>query len=114
MASKLEQIAIDTRKELLVKNENYDLNGPYSEKHHRALSDDGSSPEHGRGNGEFLGIDSIDGVGTKTDIVGNPKYQGSGRKPALAANKSKWGYGPDAEYGNIDTSGNVGQFSFGS
>lgn len=110
-SNKLEEAAI-ARREALIAINNYnnddDANN-YSSKHTRALSDQ-ETPLYGKGTGIFL--DTYNGGGD-IDINGNPTYGGSGRIAAFANNTSTWGYGPDSNYQHPDTSGNVGQVTFG-
>jgi hypothetical protein len=111
MSNKLEQAAIATRDTLIAIN-NYnneaDANN-YTATHTRALADQ-STPVHGKGTGVFL--DTYNGGGD-LDVNGNPNAAGSGRLAAFANNNSTWGYGPDNYYEHPDTSGNVGQVTFG-
>jgi hypothetical protein len=101
--SKLEQIAIQKRKELLSKNvfNNEDDSNNYTAKHTRALSDQ-ETPTHGKGTGVFL--DTYNG-GSDVDINGTPSIPGSGRVSNLAKNK----FNSENEYKTPDTSKNDGQ-----
>lgn len=110
--SKLEEIAIIQRNTLIPKNyynNEADANN-YAATHTRAKSDT-LTPEAGRGSGgnNFLDTPNYDGVGTQTDINGNPSIPGSGRNPAFTNNGSTWGYTPDSIYNAPDTSANIGQ-----
>ena len=111
MSTKLEQAAIAARNVLIAIN-NYDNVSDannYSATHTRALSDQ-QTPVNGKGTGVFL--DTYNGGGS-LDIYGNPALAGSGRLAAFANNTSTWGYGPNSYYQAPDTSGNVGQVTFG-
>ena len=107
--TKLEQGAILQRDELIPRNiyNNDDDSNNYSKSHARALAD---GDEHGRGSDGYLDVDNYN-IGTVEDIYGNPNIIGSGRKPALAQNKAKWGYDPDTNYTTPDMSANVGQIT---
>jgi hypothetical protein len=111
MSNKLEEAAVNTRSTLIAIN-NYnsadDANN-YGATHTRALSDE-TTPIYGKGTGVFL--DTYNGGGS-LDVYGVPSQGGSGRLAAIANNGSTWGYTPDSYYTIPDTSGNVGQVTFG-
>jgi hypothetical protein len=110
-SNRLEQAAIATRNTLIAIN-NYDNVADannYTATHTRALSDQ-QTPVNGKGTGVFL--DTYNGGGS-LDVYGNPAAAGSGRLAAFANNTSTWGYGPSSNYQQPDTSGNVGQVTFG-
>lgn len=110
-SNRLEQAAIATRNTLIAIN-NYDNVADannYTATHTRALSDQ-QTPVNGKGTGVFL--DTYNGGGS-LDVYGNPSAAGSGRLAAFANNTSTWGYGPSSNYQQPDTSGNVGQVTFG-
>ena len=111
MSNRLEQAAIAARNTLIAINsyDNVDDANNYTATHTKALSDE-QTPVKGKGTGVFL--DTYNGGGS-IDIYGNPTYGGSGRIAAFANNLSTWGYGPSAYYQHPDTSGNVGQVTFG-
>jgi hypothetical protein len=111
MSNKLEQAAINTRSTLIAIN-NYnsaDNANNYGATHTRALSDE-TTPVYGKGTGVFL--DTYNGGGS-LDVYGVPSQGGSGRLAAIANNGSTWGYTPNSYYTTPDTSGNVGQVTFG-
>jgi hypothetical protein len=110
-SNKLEQAAIATRNTLIAINnyDNVDDANNYTSTHTRALSDQ-QTPINGKGTGVFL--DTYNGGGS-LDIYGNAASAGSGRLAAFANNTSTWGFGPTAYYQHPDTSGNVGQVTFG-
>jgi hypothetical protein len=97
--SRLEIIAEEARKKLVVKNiyNGEDPANGYSDTHTRALSDQ-TTPVNGKGNGDYLNTYNYAQTGGEYDINGNPAYAGSGRNAALAYNESKWGYGPNNPY----------------
>jgi len=111
MSNKLEEAAVNTRSTLIAIN-NYnsadDANN-YGATHTRALSDE-TTPVYGKGTGVFL--DTYNGGGS-LDVFGVPSQGGSGRLAAIANNGSTWGYTPNSYYTTPDTSGNVGQVTFG-
>ena len=110
--SKLEVVGLQERIILEVLNlfKGDDPGNGYSATHTNAIGDS-QTPEHGRGNGTGASLDTENyGIGTKTDIEGNPAVPGSGRIPAIANNGSTWGYTPDSWYVLPDTSLNVGQY----
>jgi hypothetical protein len=110
-SNRLEQAAIATRNSLIAIN-NYDNVADannYTATHTRALSDQ-QTPVNGKGTGVFL--DTYNGGGS-LDIYGSAAAAGSGRLAAFANNTSTWGYGPSSNYQQPDTSGNVGQVTFG-
>jgi len=111
MSNKLEEAAIAARNTLIAINgyDNVADANNYTATHTKALSDQ-KTPVKGKGTGVFL--DTYNGGGS-IDVYGNPTYGGSGRLPAIANNLSTWGYGPSAYYKAPDTSGNVGQVTFG-
>jgi hypothetical protein len=97
--SRLETIAEDARKKLIVKNI-YNGENPannYSDTHTRALSDQ-ETPTYGKGNGEYLNTYNFSKTGSDIDINGSSEYAGSGRNAAIAYNQAKWGYGPNNPY----------------
>lgn len=101
--SKLEQIAIQERQNLIAKN-TYDTNAPaneYGSTHTRALSDT-QTPNFGKGTGNYL--DVYNG-GSDIDINGNPNIGGSGRKGNTVINQ----YNDIKGYDHPDTSLNKGQ-----
>lgn len=110
-SNKLEQAAIAARNTLIAINnyDNADAANNYTATHTRALSDQ-LTPVNGKGTGVFL--DTYNGGGS-LDVYGSPSAAGSGRIAAIANNLSTWGYGPQAYYQHPDTSGNVGQVTFG-
>jgi hypothetical protein len=111
MSNALEQAAIAARNTLIAINgyDNVDSANNYTATHTKALSDQ-QTPVQGKGTGVFL--DTYNGGGS-FDINGAPNAVGSGRLAAYANNLSTWGYGPSAYYTTPDTSGNVGQVTFG-
>ena len=111
MSNALEQAAISARNTLIAINnyDNVDGANNYTATHTRALSDQ-QTPVYGKGTGVFL--DTYNGGGS-FDLNGAPNAAGSGRLAAYANNLSTWGYGPSAYYTAPDTSGNVGQVTFG-
>lgn len=111
MSNRLEQAAIAARNSLITFN-NYnsaDDANKYSATHTRAISDE-TTPIQGKGTGVFL--DTYNGGGS-FDIFGVPSQGGSGRLAAIANNGATWGYTPNSYYTTPDTSGNVGQVTFG-
>lgn len=111
MSNKLEEAAIAARNTLIAINgyDNVADANNYTATHTKALSDQ-STPVKGKGTGVFL--DTYNGGGS-VDVYGNPTYGGSGRIAAYANNLSTWGYGPSAYYTTPNTSGNIGQVTFG-
>lgn len=103
MQSKLEQIAIAQRANLLPFNyyNSADSNNNYSATHTRALSDD-LTPVNGKGTGVYL--DTANGGGS-LDIYGIAQAAGSGRIGNITFNFYNSGNG----YTTPDMSGNIGQ-----
>lgn len=101
--SKLEQIGIEYRQQLLAQNI-YNQDDFYNENHTRAKSDL-ETPEHGKGTGVYM--DTENG-GSSEDIHGVFGIHGTGRLALLAMNK----YNKENEYTKPDTSGNIGQIHF--
>ena len=101
--TKLEQIAIETRKTILNNNtfNNFDINNNYSATHTNAKSDD-VTPKHGKGTGVYM--DTEHG-GSSQDEHGVPNVAGSGRIGNVLRNQ----YNSDNTYQKPDTSGNIGQ-----
>ena len=101
--TKLEEIAIEARKGLLIKNTFNDTasENNYSATHTNAKSDE-TTPKNGKGTGVFL--DTSNG-GSSEDINGIASAAGSGRIGNIKVNE----YNEDNKYGHPDTSGNVGQ-----
>ncbi len=108
--SALEIAAIAARNSLLPINiyNNADASNEYTVTHTRAIADQ-STPNYGKGTGDYLDINNY-AAGSALDIHGNPSVAiGSGRNPALANNRSTWGYAPGHNYQHPDTDGNIGQ-----
>lgn len=105
MASRLEEIGEQTRKELIKKNpySRTSEDNKYSAGHTRAVSDQ-KTPEQGKGTNIFL--DTYNG-GSDVDINGNPDKSGSGRLGNMGFNQ----YGKDNQYTHPDTSDNEGQIT---
>lgn len=100
--SKLEQIAITKRANLLVANTYLEGDSKeYTATNSRAMSDS-KTPIQGKGTG--VELDTTNGGGDY-DINGNPLYPGSGRKKGLAQNN----YNNTNGYTAPDMSGNIGQ-----
>lgn len=101
--SKLEQIAINIRKEILIKNtyNNFDPKNTYTAAHTRAKSDE-ETPINGKGTGLFLDVEN---GGSSIDTYGVPHVANSGR----AGNVSNNIYNKNNKYEHPDTSGNIGQ-----
>jgi hypothetical protein len=101
--SKLEQVGIQKRNELIAGNTfNYvSPTNQYSVNHTRALSDD-ITPVQGKGTG--IPLDSTNGGGSY-DIHGHPEYPGSGRIHSVSVNE----YNSVAAYTAPDMSLNTGQ-----
>lgn len=101
--SKLEQIAIETRKKILTNNtfNNFDVNNNYSATHTNAKSDD-ITPIHGKGTGVYM--DTENG-GSIHDTYGVAHVAGSGRIGNVTNNE----YNKDNTYKIPDTTGNIGQ-----
>ena len=101
--TKLEQIAIQQRQNLIAKN-TYDTNAPangYGATHTRALSDS-LTPNFGKGTGTFMDVQN---GGSDIDINGNPNIGGSGRKGNTIINQ----FNDINGYTHPDTSLNKGQ-----
>lgn len=105
MASKLEEIAKQTREELTSKNHfsHTSDDNKYSAGHTRARADE-QTPFRGKGTTKFL--DTENG-GNDFDRNGNPNRSGSGRFGNIAFNQ----YDKDLKYSHPDTSGNKGQIT---
>lgn len=102
--SKLEQIAIEQRANLMGMNEFNQLeNNGYSATHTKAMSDS-ETPIQGKGTGVYM--DTMNGGGS-IDINGLPGLHGSGRLGQLAMND----YNYENGYETPDTSQNIGQIS---
>lgn len=101
--SKLEQIALEVRKNILTINtfNNFDINNNYSATHTNAKSDE-KTPNHGKGTGVYM--DTTHG-GSQQDKYGVPNAAGSGRIGNVTNNK----YNAENGYQTPDTSGNIGQ-----
>jgi hypothetical protein len=101
--SKLEQIAIEQRNRLVVKNDfnNNTNNNNYTENHTKAVSDT-ETPIHGKGTGEYL--DTENGGGSH-DVFGVNGGSG-GRLNSLNKNE----FNKVDEYEEPDTSLNSGQY----
>lgn len=101
--SKLEEIAILKRKELIAGNTYNSASdaNKYSATHTRAMSDN-TTPVNGKGTGVFL--DTYNGGGS-LDINGSSDLPGSGRIKNKAANE----YNDNKSYKTPDMSLNVGQ-----
>lgn len=103
--SKLEQIGIEQRNNLIAnKIYNSETGNQYNSTHTRAISDT-ETPIYGKGTGEYM--DTQNGGGSY-DINGTPDNMQSGRLANLASND----YNPSETYQAPDTSGNVGQVHF--
>lgn len=105
MASKLEEIAQQTRQELIAKNDfnRTSEDNKYSAGHTKATADQ-KTPDSGKGTQTFL--DTENG-GNDIDINGNPDKAGSGRKGNFGFNQ----YNKDNKYKHPDTSDNEGQIT---
>jgi len=103
--SKLEQIAIEVRNEILTNNTYKSATNSndqeYGPTHTRAKSDE-KTPVHGKGTGIYM--DTENGGG-QYDIHGVPHVVGSGRIGNVGNNQ----YNKDNKYDHPDTSGNIGQ-----
>ena len=101
MASKLEELGNQYRKDNVIKNtyQNGEAN-EYNAKHKNALSD---GDNKGKGTGVFL--DTYNGGGVY-DELGSPSDPGSGRKGNIVKNQ----YNADKPYSHPDTEDNNGQF----
>jgi hypothetical protein len=101
MASKLEELGKQFRKDNLIKND-YQKNesGKYSATHPNATSDGDA-----KGKGTGVNGDTYNG-GSDIDINGNPNVPKSGRNQLTSMNQ----YGPENEYKHPDTDGNEDQF----
>ena len=103
MGNKLEEIAIEARKQLLTKNTFNDdaKSNNYSATHTNALSDE-ATPANGKGTG--ISFDTANG-GSHHDIYGVAHAAGSGRLGNVIKNQ----YAQDKPYEHPDTSENIGQ-----
>ena len=101
--SKLEEVAIAARKQLLTNNtfNDFDNNNNYSATHTNAKADE-TTPVHGKGTGVYL--DTANG-GSSHDINGVASAAGSGRIQNILVNQ----YSEGKEYEHPDTTGNLGQ-----
>ncbi len=101
MASKLEQLGNQYRKDNIIKNTYQNAEGnEYNAKHKNALSD---GDNKGKGTGVFL--DTYNGGGVN-DELGAPSEPGSGRKGNIVKNQ----YSADKPYSHPNTEDNNGQF----
>lgn len=98
--SKLEEIGIRERKDLLPFNFYQTVNNEYSSTHKNARSD---GDNKGKGTGLYL--DTFNG-GSDADINGSPNYPGSGRNGQLSFNE----FNVSNPYKAPDTTGNIGQY----
>lgn len=118
MASKLEELGNEFRKNNIVKNDLlYTPDKPYGATNPNALSDGDVKGKGTNDGGES--VNTANGGGSY-DINGNPLYPGSGRKALIAKNEGKYGsktgpngYGPSKPYTHPDTSGAGGPVDTG-
>ena len=103
MASKLEELGDQYRKENIVKNE-YQAEKQYHGTHPNAIS---NGDNKGKGTGDGSNAENINtsNGGSDIDINGNPEMPGSGRNAAIARNEAKYGategpngFGPSKPY----------------
>jgi hypothetical protein len=101
--TRLEEIAIEARKSLIMKNSFNDISNEnnYSVTHTKAISDE-LTPKKGKGTG--IPFDTYNG-GSSEDVNGVIDAVGSGRISNVLKNK----YSGNNNYKAPDMSGNVGQ-----
>lgn len=94
--SRLEEIAIATRENLLIKNIYQDQSGlKYSETHPNATTAKGGvdDPLNAKGKGTGIPFDTQNG-GSDIDVYGSPVISGTGRNQIYTQNQ----YNPQAKY----------------